>query len=82
MSCHGKRPVVGDGGIVPPDRQDPQKGVNVTVICLNETFDEVRVMITLTFKPGAAFLLTAELLLRADTVNNKYNYLVWCCVSL
>ena len=40
---------MGDGGIERPDRQGPQEGVNVNAIYLNEIFDEVRVVITLTF---------------------------------
>lgn len=50
MPCYGKGACsLGNGGIEPPDRQDPQEGVNITAICLGVIFDEVRVMITLTF---------------------------------
>lgn len=49
-SCHAKGACgLGDKGIRPPDKQNHQEGVNVTTVRLNEIFDEVRVMIPLTF---------------------------------
>lgn len=50
MSCHAKGVCgLGGRGIRPRDKQNHQEGVNVTTVSLNEIFDEVRVMLTLTF---------------------------------
>lgn len=50
MSCHEKGVCgLGDRGIRPHDNQNHQEGVNITTVHLNEIFDEVRAMITLTF---------------------------------